>query len=110
MNHHQIEKTAASMTIEIRNAAAINLNHSQYDTHPSSSRRYCRVSIIEQPRMHPIVMNSDGGRLLAGIALAFASLGLDDRFIAQIGFDHPSDIFEFCIGRHHVENSHQIPP
>ena len=39
------------------------------------------------------------------IALVFASLGLDDLFIAQIGLDPSSDIFEFRIGRHHVENS-----
>ena len=51
MNHHQIEKTAASMTIEIRNAVATSLNHSQYDTHENSGRLYCRVRIIERPRM-----------------------------------------------------------
>ena len=48
MNHHQIEKIATSMKIEIRNAAATNLNHSKYGTHASSSRHYCHVRIIER--------------------------------------------------------------
>ena len=29
MNHHQIEKTVASISIEIRNAVATSLNHSR---------------------------------------------------------------------------------
>jgi len=33
MNHHQIEKTVASISIEIRNAVATSLNHSRGPNH-----------------------------------------------------------------------------
>ena len=53
MNHHQIEKTAASMNIEIRNAVAISLNRSQYDTHENSGRLYCRARLLSAAYVTP---------------------------------------------------------